>query len=298
MLAIIIPYYKLAFFEETLQSLENQTDQRFKVYIGDDASPENPGEVLERYKGKFDFLYHRFDTNIGGISLVKQWMRCINMTGGEDWIMILGDDDYFEETVIENWYKNYGIFNGKSNLVRFASKVIDEKSGTISESFQHPEFENAMDSLFRKFMGKTRSSLSEHVFSRESYIKHGFVDFPLAWYSDDMAWLDFSDNKPIYTINESTIFVRISEESISGMNDNLVLKYKAKELFYRNLVFDKLSRFNSIQKRSLLLEYEILAKEQNRLNLKSSIYIGLQLARIGSVYTMAKFVRRVFKAKF
>lgn len=38
MLAIIIPYYKFTFFEATLQSLANQTDQRFKVYIGDDAS--------------------------------------------------------------------------------------------------------------------------------------------------------------------------------------------------------------------------------------------------------------------
>jgi hypothetical protein len=40
MLAIIIPYYKLCFFEENLQSLAAQTDKRFKVYIGDDASPE------------------------------------------------------------------------------------------------------------------------------------------------------------------------------------------------------------------------------------------------------------------
>lgn len=41
MLAIVIPYYKLTFFEETLQSLANQSDKRFKVYIGDDASPED-----------------------------------------------------------------------------------------------------------------------------------------------------------------------------------------------------------------------------------------------------------------
>jgi len=56
MLAIVIPYYKLTFFEATLQSLADQTDKRFKVYIGDDASPENPSRLLERYQGKFDFL--------------------------------------------------------------------------------------------------------------------------------------------------------------------------------------------------------------------------------------------------
>ena len=39
MLAIIIPFYKLTFFEENLHSLAIQTDKRFKVYIGDDSSP-------------------------------------------------------------------------------------------------------------------------------------------------------------------------------------------------------------------------------------------------------------------
>lgn len=53
MLAIVVPYYKLIFFEETLRSAPNQTDQRFKVYVGDDASPENFSDVLENYKAKF-----------------------------------------------------------------------------------------------------------------------------------------------------------------------------------------------------------------------------------------------------
>jgi hypothetical protein len=40
MLAIVIPYYKIRFFEATLQSVAIQTDKRFKVYIGNDASDE------------------------------------------------------------------------------------------------------------------------------------------------------------------------------------------------------------------------------------------------------------------
>ena len=57
----------------------------------------------------------------------------------------------------------------------------------------------------------TRSSLSEYIFSRSMYNKYGFYDYPLAWNSDDRAWLDFSDNKPIYSINESIVFFRLSE---------------------------------------------------------------------------------------
>lgn len=61
MLAIIIPYYKLIFFEATLQSLVNQTDQRFRVYIGDDASPEDCTFLLGKYKGQF--YCHQFMAN-------------------------------------------------------------------------------------------------------------------------------------------------------------------------------------------------------------------------------------------
>ena len=68
MLAIVIPYYKIQFFEETLRSLANQTDKRFMVYIGDDASPDDPLELLQRFSGQFPFEYHRFETNTGAVS--------------------------------------------------------------------------------------------------------------------------------------------------------------------------------------------------------------------------------------
>ena len=53
MLDIIIPYFKGAFFEKTLESLGNQTDKRFKVFIGDDASPENPDVLLQKFMKYF-----------------------------------------------------------------------------------------------------------------------------------------------------------------------------------------------------------------------------------------------------
>ena len=221
MLAIVIPYYKRTFFEATLQSLANQTNKQFRVYIGNDASPENPDVLLEIYKNKFDFEYHKFEENLGSKSLVQQWNRCIDLTENETWIMILGDDDVLEQNVIATFYENLNEINtNKINVVRFATKIINEITETISDSFQHPKFETATDSWFRKFNVKTRSSLSEHIFSRKSYSKFGFIEFPLAWHSDDYAWLDFCDNKPIYSINEINVFVRISEDSISGKIDN------------------------------------------------------------------------------
>jgi glycosyltransferase involved in cell wall biosynthesis len=87
MLAIIIPYYKLTFFDATLESLANQTDNRFTVYIGDDNSTESPLAVLGNYEHKINVRYRRFCENFGCSSLTKQWHRCLEMmtTNGLFW---------------------------------------------------------------------------------------------------------------------------------------------------------------------------------------------------------------------
>ncbi len=296
MLAIIIPYYKLTFFEETLQSLANQTDQRFNVYIGDDASPEDPVALLEKYKGQFDFEYHKFEKNLGGASLVKQWERCIALTQKEDWIMILGDDDYLDKTVVANWYENYGLFNKKSNVVRFASKILYEESQSVSEVYTHPIWELATDSFYRKYENLTRSSLSEYVFSRASYIKYGFQDYPLAWHSDDWAWLEFSDNKPIFSINESLVYVRISKGSISGKEDNLNKKDIETIEFYKFIVLNKLKFYNKQQRKKLIDKYENAIKRIRRIYLLEWFLIFFSYLKYFDSYSLKKVFKRFIKS--
>ncbi len=297
MLAIIIPYYKLTFFDETLQSLVNQTDMRFKVYIGDDASPENPSYLLEKYKGKLDFVYNRFDDNVGKISLARQWKRCVALSGGEEWLMILGDDDYLEHNVVESFYKKLKNFQNKTNVVRFASKIFRQELGVFSQLYQHPVWEKASDSYFRKFQFLTMSSLSEYVFKRERYNQFKFIDFPLAWYSDDMAWLEFSDNKEIYTINEGVVVFRFSNYNISGKADNEVDKEYARFLFFKKIIKSHLSKFNTFQREKLILEFGIIAIAQKRLDVEIFSLVFLQLLKNASFYALAKFIRRVAIAK-
>ena len=165
MLAIIIPYYKINFLRETLESLANQTDKRFKVYIGDDASLDDPLTLLEIYVSKFDFSYYKFSENLGASSLVKQWERCIKLSSNEKWIMILGDDDVLENNCIATFYENLNeIEKLKITTVRFASKVINSKGEFLSENYFHPRIESSSNFLMRKLKGGTRSSLSEYIF--------------------------------------------------------------------------------------------------------------------------------------
>jgi hypothetical protein len=292
MLAIIIPYYKLAFFETTLQSLANQTDQRFKVYIGNDASLEDPAALLSSYKGKFDFVYHRFQKNLGAISLTKQWERCIDLSGNEEWLMILGDDDYLEESVVASWYKNYHLFDKKAEVIRFASKMIVEETNTISDEFTHPIWELATESFYRKFEHLTRSSLSEYIFSRVSFLKFGFHNYPLAWNSDDRAWLEFSDNKPIFTINNSLVYFRLSTLNISGKEDNNLVKSLSVIAFYKYILSNKLASYNTYQQDRFMRTYEKEIKMVRNLNLKEFVFLLFCYLRYFSFDSVKKFIKR------
>lgn len=253
-LVIIIPYFKMFFFEETLEALAKQTDKRFHVYIGDDGSPNAPLELLKKYEGQFNYTYKRFNDNLGGVSLVKHWERCLAMMKDEEWFMILGDDDVLGDNVVEEFYNNLSMIDEVSNIVRFPTEVIDENSLMIYDKNSHPKFELAIDSFFRKISGKTRSSLSEYVFNSKIFRKKGFVDLPLAWGTDDLAVLDISEKKPIYTINCAIVQVRVSLSSISGKKDNLLLKNKA-ILQQGSYILKKHKNQITLEKRKQLIDY-------------------------------------------
>lgn len=69
--------------------------------------------------------------------------------------------------------------------------------------------------------------MSEYVFKKEAVVKIGFKNFPLGWYSDDLAVLEFSNFKNVYSLNNSLVFIRFSALSISGNSSysrkNLIL---------------------------------------------------------------------------
>ena len=251
-LAIVIPYFKLTFFDLTLQSLGNQTDKRFKVYIGNDASPENPSEVLSKYENDFDFEYHIFPENLGGSSLTKQWERCLDLAKNEEWVLFLGDDDTLGENCVSDFYKNMEKIDAENcKVVRFASVVIDQNDVIISKEYYHPEIELSPNFVIRHLEGGSRTSLSEYVFKKDIVKKIGFKDLPLAWYSDVLAVLEFSEFGKVFTINSSFVCFRMSGVNITTKTDNMTLKDYATFKYYYYLLNEKNKFFDAKQKEVL-----------------------------------------------
>lgn len=292
-LAIVIPYYRLRFFGRTLQSLAAQTDQRFTVYVGDDASPDSPAGILEQYQSKLEFVYSRFDENLGGQSLVAQWERCLVLCKDERWVMLLGDDDVLAENCVAEFYRHlHDIDDRQLSVVRFATKIIDEADVPRSETFTHPQIERSTDFIYRKETGQTRSSLGEYVFRKSTLTESGFTDYPLAWHSDDMAVLQCSDFGDIYTINDAVVSIRVSNLSISGDESNIAPKKNATFLFYSALAFRYPHHFTKAQQRKIIGKVEQYFYKNKNVSLFAKI--ALWHARRGIV-DLLKFVRRTYR---
>ncbi|NJW53658.1 glycosyltransferase family 2 protein [Salinimicrobium oceani] len=272
-LAVVIPYFKIHFFRKTLISLESQTNQNFSVYIGNDASPEDPMEVINEFTEKLDINYFKFENNVGCRSLTEQWHRCLNKVDQVEWVMILGDDDVLDRNCISDFYSHVEeVEKRKINVIRYASLVIDSEDNPLSIIYTHPEIENSVSFLFRKVSGKTRSSLSEYIF-RRTEVQKKFKDFPVGWHSDDLALLEISDFKSIFTINSSIVSVRLSDVNISGQKKLLRLKNKGSFKFYNYLLTKHGERFTNQQK-------EIFYKkcEKTVLNDKKNLSLFFQLS--------------------
>jgi len=257
MLAIVVPYYKLTFFEKTLQSLVNQTDKRFKLYIGNDASPENPAELLEKYKPLLDFDYKSFENNLGSVSLVQQWHRCISLIQDELWLLVLGDDDVLQDNFVASFYTNINEIERLGiNVIRYATVVINEKEEEISKQYEHPELETSLDFLMRKLKGGTRSSLSEFIFRKKEFDKVKFKDLPLAWFSDYLAVLEVSNFSTLFTINNSLVYFRHSGLNITSRRDDLKIKSSATFDFFYYLLNEKREFLTPEHKTILLARLE------------------------------------------
>jgi len=221
-LAIIIPYFKKDFFLRTLHSLKNQTDQRFKVYIGDDNSPHSIEEVFSNFNSA-DWLaekvvYKKFSTNLGSKSLVKHWDRCVKLAKSEEWIWLFSDDDEMQPGCVSSFYKKLADTNRKYGLYKFNSIIINDQGAVLKHMDEwSTSILDPFDLIINKIKGHTHTFAVEYIFSRSRYLqKNGFVEFPLAWGSDDATWVKFSDDEGIPVIAESYVSWRLSDTNITG----------------------------------------------------------------------------------
>lgn len=217
-LAIVIPAHRLRHFEESLRSIAAQTDRRFRVYIGDDASPEPLEPVVDRFRSSLDIHYTRFAENLGGHDLVAQWQRCILLTKGEPWLWLFSDDDLMESRCVAEFHRTLEQDGAPAvDLFRFQLQFVNQHTARTHRPADHPAFERPEDLLAALLTDRRRAwRAQDHIFSRRIYDQTGgFVSFPQAIYSDFATWLQFA-KQGVRTIPSARVLWRSHPTGISS----------------------------------------------------------------------------------
>ncbi|RXG12924.1 GT2 family glycosyltransferase [Leeuwenhoekiella aestuarii] len=235
-LAIVIPAYKIQFFEKALESISNQTCKDFKVYIGDDCSPYELKDLVQQFSNTIDIVYKRFEKNLGGQDLVAQWERCIDLVGDEEWVWLFSDDDIMSANCVENFYKILKQTDGQDYLYHFDINSIDEDGKVIRQLPLFPKTLSSLEFFKKRSSNELISFVVEFIFNKQSFLKAGrFQNFDLAWASDHATWIKLAKGSLIYTIPEALVYWRKSSLNISPNTKDIKMslrKIQASSTYY------------------------------------------------------------------
>ena len=290
-LAIVIPFFKIHFIEKTLKSLAGQTDKRFNLYIGNDASLSDPRELIRYNLKDIDFKYFDYKENLGSKNLTLSWERLIDETQDEPYIYILGDDDFVDDNFVEEFYKIIEQ-NKNVHLIRYSGVLVDDNDRKTNRISVYPAQQNFDELTEEVFSGKIRSSLSENIFSREMYEKHGFKKYPLAWCSDTKLWLDIAYEHPVFSIQDSVVHTRNGATNISG-NKKLNNIKNLSSLLFR---IDSLNEYNlkDKAKKNILKELRYFTSK-NKFVDKEIVCKYLKNKNIGIIIKLKYFFFFIYK---
>lgn len=301
MLAIVIPAYKVKYLKETLQSLSNQTDKNFNVYIGDDDSKDEIEKCVNKFNDKLNIFYHKFPRNLGGKSLTAQWQRCIDLINKEEWLWLLPDDDIISPDCVNVFYEAIGLEKYDTFLFRFQTNHIDEYGNQIKAKSDIPQNETNVDFAISKLNFERCSSVAEYIYSKKEFnICGGFTHLPLAWGSDDLLWIKLAQEKDIITLPNGLVSLRQTDLNISSNITTLArMKFDAKYKYLSMLIADKVFMDKLLRKYSFKEFRDIITKhifyEFKSFDIQFSKKDVLKYARLNNSVIGGGFFKNVYR---
>lgn len=229
----LLPAYKPDFFKEALDSILGQTYRDFKLIILDDCSPYDLRSIVDEYDDD-RITYYRNEENMGGKSLVACWNKLLGFADSE-YIILASDDDVYEVCFLEEMERLARKYP-EVDLLRARVRAINDKNETIDKDARYEEYVDGMDFLKQKHFNNALRCIANYVFN-VSVLKEkgGFVNFPLAWYSDDATVMMMAENGCANS-NDMLFNFRSSSVSISSRK---LSKSDAYKKALATILFDK-----------------------------------------------------------
>lgn len=215
----LLPAFKPNFMKMALESIKRQTYTEFKVIVSDDCSPYNLKTIFESVCAQDSrFLFRRNSQNMGSKSLVSHWNFLVGMCSTE-YLIMASDDDVYEPDFLKK-VDLLACKYPKVHLIRGRSRGIDGNGMVQGEENSIAEWLDTLHFIHRIYQKDWVGGIAGFVYHTD-YLKSlgGFVDFPSAWFSDDVTNFMMADNGCCFT-HDIVFDVRNSDVNISGQWGN------------------------------------------------------------------------------
>lgn len=269
----LLPAYKPNFLEEALVSIKQQTYTDFKVIVSDDCSPHDLKSIFEKTCGDDPrFVFRRNEKNMGGKSLVSHWNLLVDMCDTEYFVMASDDDVYEPNFLVEA--DKLLVKYPKANLLRARSRVIDGEGNVKAEEDVTDEWLDNLHFIHRIYQKDWVGGIASFVY-RTKHLKEigNFVDFPSAWFSDDVTNFFMADEGCCMT-QKVAFKVRSSDYNISskwGDPDDSREKMIATYMNYRWMK-EYMRSFDNYADRKFLVDVTKEYKYKIYTNIQNYIY--------------------------
>lgn len=269
----LLPAYKPNFLEEALVSIKQQTYTDFKVIVSDDCSPHDLKSIFEKTCGDDPrFVFRRNEKNMGGKSLVSHWNLLVDMCDTE-YFILASDDDVYEPNFLVEADKLL-VKYPKVNLLRARSRVIDGEGNIKAEENVTDEWLDNLHFIHRIYQKDWVGGIASFVYRTKHLKAKGyFVDFPSAWFSDDVTNFLMADEGCCMT-QEVAFKVRSSDYNISskwGDPDDSREKMIATYMNYRWMK-EYMRSFDNYADRKFLVDVTKEYKYKIYTNIQNYIY--------------------------
>lgn len=189
----LLPAYKARYLQQMLSSIQQQTYPDFEVIISDDCSPEDIYSICKPYLDDSRFSYRRNEKNMGGDNLVAHWNLLVDMCR-TDYLIMASDDDIYDVSFLES-IDQMTLQYPSLDLYRARVERIDSEGERMIVEGCFDEQVDQLRFVYQCYRNDVIPCVSNYCY-RTSVLKqmNGFVEFPLAWFSDDATNILMSKN--------------------------------------------------------------------------------------------------------
>lgn len=272
LISVIVPIYNVErYLEKCIKSILNQTYQNLEVILVDDGSPDNCGEICDRYSDKDPRIKVIHKQN-GGLSDARN--KGIDAAEGE-YLAFVDSDDTIMPEMIGKLYQR--IVTDQSDMAFCGYIQVDQKGNILSEVFLPDNLLSGFDTLKESYEknGVLYTIACNKLIKRQLFQN---IRFPIGKYNEDEFTLyRVIDQCKLISILRDPLYIyvrrdnSITQESYSAKRlDGIEASYERYFYFkkkggqYKELLVPEGNTFTPIFFRSKLLFKPETQKEKKR----------------------------------